>query len=131
MTSSFMGIISYYSILVSTFIRHSNIVSLHRRKVINHEDINIEIKEFTKLFHDLYSRIRNLQIHIQESYRMQRKMSKYEMMPFFVNLTNKYQLNDYRLSFTLTTVYFVKNFFSAIHSCRNMAQVTNMRILNT
>ena len=62
---------------------------------------------------------------------MQRKMSKYEMMPFFVNLTNKYQLNDYRLSFTLTTVYFVKNFFSAIHSCRNMAQVTNMRILNT
>lgn len=65
-----MEIMSYYSISVSTFIRHTNIVSLRRGKVINHEDVNVEIKEFTKLFRDLYSRIRNLQIHLQESYRM-------------------------------------------------------------
>lgn len=47
-----MGTILYYSISISALIRHSNIVSLRRRKVINHEDVNIEIKEFTKLFHD-------------------------------------------------------------------------------
>lgn len=65
-----MGIISYYNISISTFIRHSNIVSLRRRKVINHEDVNVKIKEFTKLFRDLYPRIGNLQIYLQESYRM-------------------------------------------------------------